>query len=132
MTVLDSSGAIDFLLADGAAEQVGELLEREGELAAPELLVFEVMAVLRRDTLRGALEPRRARAALDDLGDLSVELFPALPLRSRAWELRDNLTAADALFVSLAEQLGEPLATKDHGLATIARAQTSIEVIELR
>jgi predicted nucleic acid-binding protein len=132
MTVLDSSGAIDFLLADGAAEQVGELLEREGELAAPELLVFEVMAVLRRDTLRGALEPRRARAALDDLGDLSVELFPTLPLRSRAWELRDNLTAADALFVSLAEQLGEPLATKDRGLATIARAQTSIEVIELR
>jgi predicted nucleic acid-binding protein len=132
MTVLDSSGAIDFLLADGAAEQVGELLEREGELAAPELLVFEVLAVLRRDTLRGALEPGRARAALDDLGDLSVELFPALPLRSRAWELRDNLTAADALFVALAEQLGEPLATKDHGLATKARAQTSIEVIELR
>lgn len=54
------------------------------------------------------------------------------PLRSRAWELRDNLTAADAPFVALAEQLGEPLATKDQGLATTARAQTSIEVIELR
>lgn len=131
MTVLDTSGAIDFLLGDGAAQQVGALLEREGELAAPELLVFEVLAVLRRHALRGTMPAERARAALDDLADLSVELYPALPLRSRAWELRDNLTAADALFVALAEQLDEPFATKDRGLAATVRDQTSIDVVEL-
>jgi len=61
------------------------------------------------------------------LGDLAVELYPSLPLRGRAWELRSNLTAADALFVTLAEQLGEPLATKDPALAKAAAKHTAIE-----
>jgi predicted nucleic acid-binding protein len=80
---------------------------------------------------RGALAPERAEAAVEDLGDLGVELFPSLHLRKRAWELRENLTAADALFVALAECLGEPLATIDRGLATAARRQAGIETIEL-
>lgn len=132
MTVLDTSGAIDFLLADGAAAEVQALLEREGVLAAPDLLVFEVLAVLRRDVRRGVLAAERARAALDDLADLSIEIFPTLPLRSRAWELRENLTAADAIFAALAERLGEPLATKDRGFAAAVRAHASVDVIELR
>jgi predicted nucleic acid-binding protein len=54
-----------------------------------------------------------------------------LPLRDRAWELRENLTAADALFVALAERLGEPLATKDRRLALAARKHAGIEALEL-
>lgn len=45
MTVLDTSVVIDFLLADGVAADVQELLVREGTAAAPDLLVFEVLAV---------------------------------------------------------------------------------------
>jgi predicted nucleic acid-binding protein len=52
VTVLDTSGVIDFLLGGQAAKQVEGLLDREGSVAAPELLVFEVLAVLRRDALR--------------------------------------------------------------------------------
>jgi predicted nucleic acid-binding protein len=66
-----------------------------------------------------------------DLGDLSMELFPALPFRNRAFDLRLNLTAADALFVALAESLGEPIATKDRGLAAAAREHSSVEVLLL-
>lgn len=77
------------------------------------------------------LEPVRARGAIDDLGDLPVDLFGTLPLRRRAWELRENLTAADALFVALAEYLGEPLATKDGGLAAAAHEHARIETLEL-
>jgi predicted nucleic acid-binding protein len=131
VTVLDTSGAIDFLLGDGAAREVEAMLWEETMVAAPDIMVFEVLAILRRDTLSGAIESRRARAAIVDLRDLGVELFPSLGLCERAWELRDDLTAADALFVSLAEQLGEPLATKDRGLAAAARRLTGIETIEL-
>ncbi len=131
VTVLDTSGVIDFLLADGAADQVGELLAQEGPLAAPDVLVFEVLAVLRRDALRGALDPDRGRTAVDDLGELAIDLFPSLALRQRAWQLRDNLTAADALFVALAQQLGEPLATKDRALAAAARRHAEVEVVVL-
>ena len=129
--VLDTSVVIDFLLADGVAGEVEELLVREGTAAAPDLVVFEVLAVLRGDVSRQMLEPVRARGAIDDLGDLPVELFGTLPLRRRAWELRENLTAANALFVALAEYLGEPLATKDGGLAAAAREQAGIELFDI-
>ena len=131
MTVLDTSAAVDFLLASGVAGDVEALLAREETAAAPDLLVFEVLAVLRRDVRRGVLAPDRARGAIDDLGDLSVELFGTLPFRDRAWELRDNFTVADALFVALAERLREPLATKDRRLASAAREHAGIETVEL-
>lgn len=131
MTVIDTSGVVDFLLADGVAGEVEELMTREGELAAPDLLVFETLAVLRRETLRGRLAETRAAGAVLDLGDLPIELFPSLPQRERAWELRENLAAADALFVALAEELGEPLATKDLGLADAAAKHGGIDVMAL-
>lgn len=131
MTVLDSSVVVDYLLGRGVAEQVRELLRREGTAAAPDVVVFEVLAVLRRQVQRGGLSAERAAGAVADLGDLSIDLFPALALRARAWELRDNLTIGDALFAALAEQLGEPLATKDRRLAAGARRQTDVTVLEL-
>ncbi|MGI8511033.1 MAG: type II toxin-antitoxin system VapC family toxin [Solirubrobacteraceae bacterium] len=131
MTFLDTSTAIDFLLGDGVAGEVGALLEYEGVLAAPDLLVFEVLAVLRREVQRGELAGARADGAVEDIGDLPVDLFPGLPLRARAWELRQNLTVADAIFAALAERLGEPLVTKDRGLAAAARAHAGIEVVLL-
>jgi predicted nucleic acid-binding protein len=131
VTVLDTSAVLDFLTGTGVAPQVEELLTRERLAAAPDLLVFEVLAVLRRDVNRGTLSAERARGAVDDLGDLPVELFESLSLRARAWELRENLTAGDALFVALAEALGEPLATKDRGLAEAARTHTRARALEL-
>jgi predicted nucleic acid-binding protein len=131
VTVIDSAAVVDFLLGVGAAGAVRRLIAREGELAAPDVLVFEVLAVLRRQVLRGDLTGARAAGALDDLGALPVELFPSLPLRGRAWSLRRNLTAADALFAALAEQLEEPLATTDAGLAAALREQTRVKALSL-
>jgi predicted nucleic acid-binding protein len=128
VTVLDTSAVVDYLLGIGVAEQVNNILTLEGEVTAPDLIVFEVLAALRRETLRGSLAQDRANGALDDLADLSIELFPCLTLLQRAWELRENLTAADALFVALAEQLNEPLTTKDGALAAAARTHTSLTV----
>lgn len=131
MTVLDTSAVIDYLLADGVAGDVRALLADAAPAAAPDLLVFEVLAVLRRDVGRGALSVDRALGAVDDLGDVAVELFPSLSLRRRAFDLRHNLTVADALFLALAEALEEPLATKDAGLAAAAREQTTVDVLLL-
>lgn len=128
MTVVDTSAVVDFLLGVGVATTVQRLMYEQGELAAPDLLVFETLAVLRREALRGGISERRATGAFHDLGDLPVELFPSLVLRDRAWELRHNLTAADALFVALAERLGEPLVTKDRALVE-ATAQHSAATV---
>jgi predicted nucleic acid-binding protein len=131
VTVIDTSAVVDFLLGVGVAEQVETLMTDEGELAAPDLMVFEVLAVLRRETLRGALAEARASGAVEDLGELPIELFPSLPLRRRAWTLKDNLTAADALFAALAEQLGEPFATKDGPLAGELAKHATVRVLKL-
>jgi predicted nucleic acid-binding protein len=130
VTVLDTSAAIDYLLGAGVSSQVEALLTAAAA-TAPDLLVFEVLAVLRRAVGRRELTQARAGAALDDLGDMTLDLFPTLPLRSRAWELRRSMTAGDALFVALAEALGEPLATKDGGLARAAARHADVEVLVL-
>jgi predicted nucleic acid-binding protein len=131
LTVVDTSGVVDFLLGAGVAEEVEALIVHEGELSAPDLLVFETLAVLRRAVGRDRLSGARADAAVEDLGDMPIELFPTLSLRGRAWELRRNVTPADALFVALAEGVGEPLATKDTGLATAAERHADVQAVRL-
>jgi predicted nucleic acid-binding protein len=131
VTVIDTSGVVDFLLGVGVAGHVEKLMEDEGELAAPDLLAFEVLAVLRREAHRGSIADDRAAAAVDDLSDLPIELFPTMPLRQRAWTLRRNLTAADALFVALAEQLDEPFATKDGALVAEIVKHSTLTLLQL-
>jgi predicted nucleic acid-binding protein len=131
VTVLDTSVVLDFLLGSGAAVEVERILVSDGVGAAPDLLVFEILAVLRREVAGGGIDRRRADGAIQDLGEMPLTLFPTLMLRWRAWELRDNMTAADALFVALAELLGEPLATGDRRLASAVRQRTAVPLIEL-
>ena len=131
MTVLDTSAVLDHLLGSGTSSVVQALLAQGGPAAAPDLVLFEALAVLRRAVARQELAERRAQSAVADLGDMALTLFPSMPLRTRAWELRRNLTAADALFVALAEALDEPLATKDGGLATAAERHAAVGVITL-
>jgi predicted nucleic acid-binding protein len=130
VTVVDSSAIVDLLLGAGVAREVERMFEQEGELAAPDLLVFEVLAVLRREAAR-ELREDRAAGAVRDLGDVALALFPSLVLRERAWALRQNFTIADALFIALAEQLDEPLATKDAPLAEEAGKHTAARVFVL-
>ena len=130
MTVLDTSAAIDYLLGAGVGSQVEALLAA-APASAPDLLVFETLAVLRRAVGRRELTQTRAAAAVNDLGDMALDLFPTLPLRARAWELRRNMTAGDALFVALAEALDEPLATTDAGLAKAGARHAEVEVLLL-
>jgi hypothetical protein len=48
----------------------------------------------------------------------------------RAWELRTNLSAYDALYVALAEQLDAPLLTADARLAGAPGLRCLVEVLE--
>jgi predicted nucleic acid-binding protein len=127
--VLDSSACLDLLLdtePGGALQPV--LLEPEPALLAPGALWVEVGRVLRAQVARGALSPRRAEAALADLRD-GVEEAPVEPLLVRAWELRENLTIDDGVFVALAEAAAMPLLTTDLRLARAARRHADLEVL---
>ncbi|MDX6633431.1 MAG: hypothetical protein QOG26_1436 [Solirubrobacterales bacterium] len=128
MIVLDASAAIDLILRRGSAQFVERHL-REANAAAPELIDVEVLAMLRRKAIRHEITAVGAKQALDAFSDLPLARYEARPLLPRAWELRHNLSAADALYVALAEGLHAPWLTIDGNAARAAGKHTSIEVL---
>lgn len=131
MTVVDTGVVVRYLLRGEPVDEIVQIFRQRPPPVAPDVVIFECLATIRRIAFRGDLQAAEAEDAVKILGELPLALFGSLPLRIRAWELRENMTAADALFVALAEKLGEPLATKDRALAAAARQQTDVDVVEL-
>jgi predicted nucleic acid-binding protein len=129
--VVDAAVVVDFLIdASAAGEAVRERLAGERwPWAAPELMDAEVAHVVRRHVLRGELPSVAAEAALADLVTMRIERHSHLPLVQRAFELRDNATIYDALYLTLAEVLGATLLTRDAALARVPGVSAAVEVI---
>ena len=121
MIVVDASVILDLILAQSAAEMIGQRLFAPAEtLHAPELLDLEVLQVLRRHWRAGSLSASRGEIAVADLDDLPVIRHPHGELVERIWQLRADVTAYDAAYLALAEALDAPLVTQD---ARLARAR---------
>lgn len=119
MIVLDASVVVELLLGTSRALAVIDVLEDETQTVhAPHLLDVEVLSVLRRLVLRGVLSAQAARLALDDYRSLGIERHDHDLLLERAWAIRDNVTAADAMYVALAEALPARLLTFDTRLSS--------------
>ena len=130
MIVLDASAAIEWLLQTRLGARVeARIFSRPAALHAPHLIDIEVAQVLRRYVAAGVIPTARGQQALDDQMDLALTRYPHDWLLSRVWELRDNLTAYDAVYVALAEALGAPLVTCDNKLASAAGHRARIDVI---
>lgn len=118
MIVIDASVLANVVGDDG---HDGQHARREfrgaGEVAAPDLVDVETVAVLRKRWLAKAISARRFAAAIDDLEDLTIDRYPMLGLMRRAYQLRNNVTAYDAAYVALAEGLGCELLTADERLS---------------
>jgi len=127
--VLDASAAVDWLLQTPAGARIDERIHSHNQLlAAPHLIDLEVAQVLRRLTREGSISARRAEEAIQDLKDLRIHRYPHFVLLSRLWQLRDNLSAYDAAYVSLAEALNATLITRDARLASTPGHKTRVEV----
>ena len=129
MIVLDASAAIDWLLQTPAGQQIEQRIYSASEsLHAPHLLDLEVGQVLRRLVRENAVSAHRADEAIQDLLDLRITRYPHSVLLPRIWELRHNLSAYDAAYVTLAEKLRAPLLTRDGRLASTPGHEASIEL----
>ena len=129
MIVVDASVLANVIGDDGTDGRRARSELRVAEVAAPDLVDVETVAVLRKRWLAGALSERRFAIAIGDLEDLDVNRYPALALMRRAFELRANVTAYDAAYVALAEGLGCELLTGDGRLANAPGIRCAIRLM---
>jgi predicted nucleic acid-binding protein len=128
--VVDASALADVLLRVGSAHAVEERILDEGEvLHAPHLIDLEILQVLRRFAALGGWHPERAKEGLADFGAIHIVRHAHEPFRRRIWELRANVTAYDAAYLALAEELGCPLVTRDGRLRRVPRCRAVVEVV---
>jgi predicted nucleic acid-binding protein len=118
MPVVDASVLVEFLRGGEHVEESDEqLLAEEHTLWAPHLVDAEVGQALRRAVRRGEIGADVAGAAIWEIDTLPVERVEHELLVHVAWDLRDNFSFYDALYVALALMLDEPLLTFDARLA---------------
>lgn len=118
MTLVVDASVIVAALVDSGVDGDWALDLLDGHaLAAPHHMPIEAANILRRASLAGDITPDTGALAHGDLLALRVELFPYAPLAQRCWQLRENVTTYDAVYVALAEQLDATLATLDQRLA---------------
>ncbi len=110
---------------------IRERMDRANEgLHVPHIFEVEVMNVLRRYALNGALSAERAHLALDRLFAMRVTRYPHTALLPRIWELKENVAAYDAAYVALAETLEAPLVTRDERLSRAPGIRAEVELYE--
>jgi predicted nucleic acid-binding protein len=128
--VVDASVLANALADDGDdGASARDRLTNAGALAAPDLIDVETVAVLRKRWMASDLTDQRFSDAIDDLEDLDLTRYPTLPLMRRAFELRSNVTAYDAVYVAVAERLDCTLLTADQRLAAAPTIRCPIEVL---
>ena len=125
MIVVDASAAVAVLLNDGPARRAAA---RE-QLHVPHLIDPEVANVLRRKVASGEVSSNAGWNALDAWRRAGMIRYPVVGLLSRMWELRDNLSAYDAAYVALAEELDRPLLTADARVARAPGVRCSVTVV---
>jgi predicted nucleic acid-binding protein len=117
--VVDCSIIVRLLANVSGDELLRQRLARA--VHAPALIDAEVSSVIRGLVITTKPNVRitagRAELMLSDYSGLRIMRHPMQPLQARVFELRNNFTAYDAIYVALAERLALPLLTDDAKLA---------------
>ncbi|MDX6635973.1 MAG: hypothetical protein QOF06_2176 [Solirubrobacterales bacterium] len=126
MAVVDASVVVEFLGGDEHTLALDQRLEAEEHILwAPHLIDAEVGHALRRKVRLGQMDAETAAEALWEINELPLRRIEHEHLVHIAWDLRDNFSFYDSLYIALALVLGEPLLTFD---ARLARSGVDVPV----
>jgi predicted nucleic acid-binding protein len=129
MIVLDASAVVEWLLQTPEGRHIHHrIIGGRETLHTVHLLDVEFAHVLRRLVREKVITAQRAEEAIEDLSVLRVTRYAPGLLLKRIWQLRQNLSAYDASYVALAEELKAPLITRDRRIAAAPGHTASVEV----
>jgi predicted nucleic acid-binding protein len=111
--VIDASAGVELLTNTVRGHGLRSLLPADTVAWVPELFYVECGAVLRRMELHSVFPPAVIEDAVAALLAWPLRITDMRALFRASWQLRSNLTFADATYVALADQLGAPLLTDD-------------------
>jgi predicted nucleic acid-binding protein len=118
--VTDASVVAAALFGEGHSDEAIALL-RGRTLHAPHLLDYEIGSVALKKLRRERVAWATVADALRTYGQLAIERHPVNTEAVIAVARRYEMTAYDAAYLTVAEQLNAPLATFDESLADAAR-----------
>lgn len=125
MIVLDASAAVAALLNDGDART----LVASESVHAPHLIDAEVASALRRLVRVGTVNADDGLRCVETWSHLAVIRYAAATLLQRTWELRERVSAYDAMYVALAELLNCALVTADARLSRAPGLRCPVTVV---
>ena len=130
--VIDASAGVEIVADTRRGRALARLVPAGSEGWVPEHFYAEVLAVLRRRFLIEAKPTEsQATASVAQLGSWHLHHASVAPLVPAAWRYRYNMTAADALYVALAEDLGADFLTDDYRLAEAPTFPPGVNVLRL-
>ncbi len=130
--VIDASAGVEIVAGTRRGRALARLVPSGSEGWVPEHFYAEVLAVLRRRFLiDGAITETQANAAVGRLIAWRLRRASVAALVPSAWQYRHNMTAADALYVALAEDIGADLLTDDHRLVEAPTFPSRVNVLRL-
>jgi predicted nucleic acid-binding protein len=119
--VVDAGAIVDVLAGAPNARPIAAALAPFSEIDVPEHFHVEAISALRGMLLRGDIAADHAERALQLLPELRVVRHPVEPLTRSIWSMRESLTAYDAAYLAVAQNIDAQLLTTDRGLAAAAR-----------
>ena len=126
--VADASVIVESLLNSRPRARTTRQRLAAAEVHSPHLVDIEVLAALRRLAASDRISSREAQSAAQELARMPINRHPHTPFLQRVWELRESVSAYDAIYVAMAERAGATLLTLDRRLAAAHGPRCKIEL----
>ena len=127
--VADASAIATFIIEGSTETPLHPFLSDPSDVHAPEICDVEILSTFRSLLRRRMVSTAQAQEALLHYAAMPMTRHPHLRLLGRGFDLRENVSASDAMYVALAEALEAPFLTIDRRLARAVERHTFVRVV---